>query len=78
MVLLMNLLNQNNNSVIYSFGIDENKLDGQIKISLDNPMDAKIIKESQYISNAMAMKGLIKLIRNIKNGEMKKFESYQS
>lgn len=78
MVLLMNLLNKNNNSVVYSFGIDEDKLDGQIKISLDNPMDAKIIKESQYISNAMAMKGLIKLIRNIKNGEIKKFESYQS
>ncbi|WP_460276048.1 hypothetical protein [Clostridium sp. CTA-1] len=78
MVLLMNLLNQNNNSVVYSFGIDEDKLDGQIKISLDNPMDAKIIKESQYISNAMAMKGLIKLIRNIKNREIKKFESYQS
>ncbi|GAA0061725.1 hypothetical protein UT300001_02340 [Clostridium sp. CTA-1] len=77
-MLLMNLLNQNNNSVVYSFGIDEDKLDGQIKISLDNPMDAKIIKESQYISNAMAMKGLIKLIRNIKNREIKKFESYQS
>lgn len=78
MVLLMDLLNQNNNSVIYSFGIDEDKLDGRIEISLYNPMDAKIIKESQYISNAIAMKGLIKLIRNIKSGEIKKFESYQS
>ena len=42
MIVLMNLLEKNNEYVIYSYGYEENKLDGRIKIYLDDFYNLKL------------------------------------
>lgn len=78
MILYMVLINMDSNQIIYKFGFDKENLDGLFKINLIDLMESKIIQSSSYVSDRMAMKGLIKLIRNIRNNEIKKFECFQS
>lgn len=78
MILYMVLIDMDSNQIIYKFGFYKENLDGLFKINLIDLMESKIIQSSSYVSDRMAMKGLIKLIRNIRNNEIKKFECFQS
>ena len=79
MIVLMNLLEKNNEYVIYSYGYEENKLDGRIKIYLDDFYNYDIIKESkdEHISKSATLKAISKLIKAAKNNDLKKEMSYQ-
>lgn len=80
MIVLMNLLEKNDVYVIYSYGYDENNLDGQIKIYLNDPDKYEILKESQdeHIGKCGTMRAVSKLMRAAKNNELKDKMSYQS
>ncbi|MGL4913128.1 MAG: hypothetical protein ACRC3Y_11945 [Romboutsia sp.] len=78
MILYMALRNKGENGIIYNFGVDKKCLDGKFKIDLKDLNKSKIIKSSDLIGDRMAMKGLIKLIKNIKDNDIKDFECFQS
>lgn len=80
MIVLMNLLEKNNDYVIYSYGYDENNLDGKIKISLSDPSNYVVLEESkdEHIGKLGTLKATCKLIKLIKNNEIKEKTSYQS
>lgn len=79
MIVLMNLLEKNNEYIIYSYGYDENNLDGRIRIYLNNFYDYEIIKESkdEHISKTSTLKAVSKLIKAAKNGNLTEKMSYQ-
>ncbi|WP_300259442.1 hypothetical protein [Clostridium sp.] len=78
MIVLMNLSEKTKNYLIYSFGNDEKNLDGKVKIPLDNPKNFEVLKESKFLSNECMMRGLVKAIRFIQNGEIKECIDYIS
>ncbi|MGL4730338.1 MAG: hypothetical protein ACRCW0_01985 [Clostridium sp.] len=63
MIVSMNLLEKTNKYLVYSFGNDENNLDGKVRISLDNPKKFEVLRESKLLSNECMMRGLVKSIR---------------
>ncbi|MDI7817593.1 hypothetical protein ABRY17_07995 [Clostridioides difficile] len=75
----MNLLEKNNEYIIYSYGYDENNLDGRIRIYLNNFYDYEIIKESkdEHISKTSTLKAVSKLIKAAKKGNLTEKMSYQ-
>ncbi|MCI9978064.1 hypothetical protein JY742_18205 [Clostridioides difficile] len=79
MIVLMNLLEKNDEYVIYSYGYEENNLDGRIKIYLNNSYNYEIIRESkdEHISKATTLKAVSKLMKAAKNDVLKKEMSYQ-
>ncbi|VIG07094.1 Uncharacterised protein [Clostridioides difficile] len=79
MIVLMNLLEKNNEYIIYSYGYDENNLDGRIRIYLNNFYDYEIMKESkdEHISKTSTLKAVSKLIKAAKNGNLTEKMSYQ-
>lgn len=80
MIVLMDLLEKNDLYVIYSYGYDENNLDGRIKLYLNDHMKYEILKESEdeHIGKIGTMKAITKLINAIKKNELKDKMSYQS
>ncbi|MFR2889250.1 hypothetical protein [Clostridium butyricum] len=80
MIVLLKLLEKNNNSVIYSYGYDEDNLDGKIEVFLNNPDEYKLIKESddKRIGKKGTLIAISKVIRTVKNDKIKEFLSYQS
>lgn len=80
MIVLMNLLEMNSKYAIYSYGYDEDNLDGRIKISLDETNGYEVLVESKdkNIGKLGTLKAVSKLTKAAKNNMLKEKMSYQS
>lgn len=77
MIVLMKLLSKTSEYVVYSYGNDEDNLDGQIKLSLKNPDKYEVLKESK-IGKKGTLKAILKLQKSIKDNNIKEKISYES
>lgn len=80
MIVLMKLLEENSEFAVYSYGYDDDKLDGRIKLPLNDPNNYEILKESQdkRVGQMGIMKCMAKLIRFIKkNNKIPQNISYE-
>ncbi|MBU5487016.1 hypothetical protein KQI77_02420 [Clostridium sp. MSJ-8] len=80
MIVLLKLLEKNNDYVIYEYGYDEDNLDGKIEVSLNNPNKYKLLKESndKHIGKKGTLIAINKVIKAVKNNEIRELLSYQS
>ena len=80
MIVLLKLLKKIDGFVIYNYGYDEDKLDGEIKVSLSNPDNYEIIKESEdkRIGKKGTLIAISKIIQAVKNNDIREILSYQS
>lgn len=80
MIVLMKLLEKNKDFLIYSYGYDEENLDGKIKVYLKEPYAYEVIQESadNRIGKLGTLKAITKIIKSIKIGEIKDILCYQS
>lgn len=80
MIVLMSLLVKTSDYVIYRYGYDKSNLDGEIKLSLKNPMNYEIIKQSndKRINKSATMKAIIKLIKSIERNKVEEYICYQT
>lgn len=80
MIVLLNLLEMKNDFAIYSYGYEENNLDGRIKIILNKKIDYEIIKESQdaRIGKKGTACAIYKLLKAAKNNDLKECMCFQS
>ena len=77
MIVLMKLLSKESEYVVYSYGNDEDYLDGQIKLSLKNPNKYEVLKESK-IGKIGTLRAISKLQKAIRDSDIKEKISYQS
>lgn len=79
MIVLMKLLEKNKEFVIYSYGYDEDNLDGQVKVPLNNPLNYVILKESEdkRIGKLGTLKAINKIIKVIESNNIEELISYQ-
>lgn len=73
----MKLLSKTSEYVIYSYGNDEDNLDGQIKLSLKDPNKYEVLNESK-IGKIGTLRAISKLQKAIKDNDIKEKISYQS
>lgn len=80
MIVLLKLLKKSDGFVIYNYGYDEDKLDGEITVSLANPDNYEITKESkdERIGRKGTLIAISKIIKAIKSNDIKEILSYQS
>lgn len=80
MIVLLKLLKKNDDFVIYNYGYDEDKLDGEIKVYLINPINYEIIAESndERVGKLGTLKALNVIKNAILNNKLKEKMSYQS
>lgn len=80
MIVLLKLLEKNSDYVIYAYGYDEDSLNGEIKVSLNNPDEYRLIKESddKRIGRKGTLIAINKVIKAVKDNEIEEILSYQS
>lgn len=79
MIVLLKLLEQNNDCVIYNYGYDEDNLDGKIKVSLTDVDNYEITESTDKRVRGKGKLIALRLIREaVKNNDIKEILSYQS
>ena len=80
MIVLIKLLEKNDEYFLYSYGYDEDNLDGKIKIYFDKERNYELVKESSdpHIGKKGTLIAICKLIKARDNGKLSEILCYQS
>lgn len=78
MIVLMNLLEKNDEYYLYSYGMDENNLDGIIKIYLKKGTEGEVVKESSEKNRKVTLTAICKLMKARDNGTLSENMIYAS
>lgn len=78
MIVLMNLLEKNDEYYLYSYGMDENNLDGIIKIYLEKGTEGKVVKESSEKNRKVTLTAICKLMKARDNDSLSENMIYAS
>lgn len=78
MIVLMNLLEKNDEYYLYSYGMDENNLDGIIKIYLEKGTEGKVVKESSEKNRKVTLTAMCKLMKARDNDSLSENMIYAS
>ena len=70
MIVLMNLLEKNDEYYLYSYGMDENNLDGIIKIYLKKGTEGEVVKESSEKNRKVTLTAIFNFIKARDNGTL--------
>ena len=78
MIVLMNLLEKNDEYYLYSYGMNENNLDGIIKIYLKKGTEGEVIKESSEKNRTVTLTAICKLMKARDNNTLSENMIYAS
>ena len=78
MIVLMNLLEKNEEYYLYSYGMDENNLDGIIKIYLKKGTEGEVVKESCDKNRTVTLTAICKLMKARDNDTLSESMIYAS
>lgn len=78
MIVLIRLLEKNDEYYLYHYGMDENNLDGIIKIYLKKGTEAEVIKESCDKNRTVTLRAMSKLMKARDNDTLSEKLCFQS
>ena len=78
MIVLIRLLEKNDEYYLYNYGMDENNLDGIIKIHLKKGTEAEVIKESCDKDKLATLRAMSKLMKARDNDTLSEKLCFQS
>ncbi|MEY8322117.1 hypothetical protein AAK894_13780 [Lachnospiraceae bacterium 46-61] len=78
MIVLIRLLEKNDKYYLYHYGMDENNLDGIIKIYLKKGTDGEVVKESCEKNRKVTLTAICKLMKARDNDSLSENMIYAS
>lgn len=80
MIVLMKLLDKTDNHVIYSYGYDEDNLDGKIKVNFKDPNNYEVLNEctDKRVGKRGTLIAACRIIKAISNNNLKDLMSFES
>ena len=78
MIVLINLLEKNEEYYLYNYGMDENNLDGIIKIYSKKGTEGEVVKESSEKNRKITLTAICKLMKARDNDTLSESMIYAS